>query len=187
MSDGWWARKLGGAPEQRRASTPARGDQQWYPTPQYQPPPAQEPWARSGIDPVQRPAMEISDDVLAFMEDESGTYTYGKAGNVTEMRSDGSRGSVAAAPMFLREIPDDVDPSMLSLADKHEFFWQRTARAPLRGHSKSLRAEPERCPSCGDPRYFTRKANSRNGKMPAPMCMACSYTGDSYEISSLNV
>jgi hypothetical protein len=187
---GFWDNVVNGstaAPPQRAPSTPSRGEQ-WYPTPQYQPSSA-EPWAQPPVDSVQRQGMEISQDVLDFMED-SGTFAYGKGGSVTEMRSDGTQGSVTSAPMFLKEIPDDIDPGMLSMADRHEYYWQRAARAPLRGRSKALRVENQRCPECDDPRYFTRVTQKKNINgvvmVPAPMCMACGYTGDSIQLSQLN-
>src|SRR5256885_1002756 len=155
---GFWEKELGnGAPAGRPVSTPARGGD-WYPTPQYSPPPSAEPWARPSVDPVQRAEGEISQQVLDFMEDSDGTWDYGRAGSgIQAVREDGTAlGLGAANPMFLREIPDGIDPAMLSMADRHEYYWQRAARAPLRGRGRALRVVHERCPECGDPRYFTR-------------------------------
>lgn len=182
---GFWDNVVSGggatAVPQRAPSTPSRGGDQWYPTPQYQPQQA-EPWARPAADPVQQQGEQISQDVLDFMED-SGTYSSGRAGAIHE---DANGTALKASPMFLKTIPDDIDPSMLSMADRHEYYWQRAARAPLRGRSKALRAEPERCPECDDPRYFTRNSNKANGHAPAPLCMACGYTGNHIQLSSLN-
>lgn len=196
---GFWDTQLGDvAPPARQVSTPARGGGDWMPTPQYVAPRQAEPWAQPAVDPVQQPYQEqaLPPEVLAFLEDgeESGTWAYNRAGSgingirINEATGEATSqlGAAQAAPMFLKEIPDGIDPSMLSMADKHEYFWQRAARSPLRGRSKALRAEPDRCPACGDPRYFSRRTQKRNGQEPAPICMACSYTGDSYEISSLN-
>lgn len=185
---GFWD-QVGAPVERRQVSTPS-GD--WRPNPQYQPPPEQyyEPQQQ------QRGPLrdDISPDVLAIMDEDQGSWSYNKGGSgiqgvrVNEQTGEvtGNLGSGQAAPMFLREIPDGIDPGMLSMADKHEYFWQRAARAPMRGRSKAMRAEPDRCPACGDARFFNRNTSKRGGHSPAPMCMACSYTGDAYEITSLN-
>lgn len=191
---GFWD-QVGAAPQQQRqVSTPSRGD--WYPTPQYQPPRQQEPWEQPQQQQQQRPSYEdeMSPEVRTFLEDGSGTWSYNHAGSgIQGVRTNeqtgevtGNLGAGQAAPMFLHEIPDGIDPSMLSMADRHEYFWQKAARSPLKGRSKALRAEPDRCPACGDARYFSRGTQKRNGFSPAPMCMACSYTGDAYEITQLN-
>lgn len=178
--------------QQRQVSTPSRGGD-WYPTPQYQPPSQQQQqWQQ----PQQQRSYEddMSPEVRSFLEEgDGGTWSYDHAGSgIQGVRTNeageviGNLGAGQAGPMFLREIPDGVDPSMLSMAEKHEYFWQKAARSPLKGRSKALRAEPDRCPACGDARYFSRGTQKRNGHSPAPMCMACSYTGDAYEITSLN-
>lgn len=191
---GWWDKALNGgedpAPYQGRPiSTPAPTTQ-WMPHPQYQPQVQRvAPWEQPPQDPVQRASQEVSGDILQFMQEEAGTWTYGQAGTgIEEVRADGSHigHQTTASPMFLREMPDDMDPSMLSIHDKHEWLWQRVARSPLKGKSRALKAEPNRCPRCNDARYFERKMNSKNGMPPAPICMACGYTGESYEISTLN-
>lgn len=191
---GFWD-QVGAAPQQqtqRTVSTPSRGD--WYPTPQYQPPRQQETWEQPQQQRQPSYEDEMSPEVRNFLDGEDGgTWSYNRAGSgIQGVRTNdageviGNLGAGQAAPMFLREIPDGIDPGMLSMADKHEYFWQRAARSPLKGRSKALRAEPDRCPACGDARFFSRGTQTRNGYAPAPMCMACSYTGDAYEITSLN-
>jgi hypothetical protein len=171
----WWDRALNGgqeAPPSRPVSTPTPGPATWYPTPQYSPP-QQDPWAQAPVDPVQQASIEISDDVLRLMDDGDGTWSY-----------EGDS-SVAPSMRLNTNVPDAVDSSM-SMHERHEVMWKRAAMAPLRGKSKALKAEPDRCPACGDARYFTRRINSQYGKAPRPICMACSYTGDNYSISELN-
>jgi hypothetical protein len=82
---------------------------------------------------------------------------------------------------------DQVDTSQMSINEKHEVLWKRMVNAPARGRGEAAKnGEDQECPQCGSANYFVRKKNSRDGKLPAPMCMACSYTGDSYSLSSLN-
>jgi hypothetical protein len=55
----------------------------------------------------------------------------------------------------------------LALNNPKRFF---TARA----------GENQLCPECGDNRFFTRDnwKDKRTGMAPAPLCMACGYSGD---------
>jgi len=60
----------------------------------------------------------------------------------------------------------------------------------FRGSDKVRRLENENCPECGDPRYFNRtdpkmsKINAAGQRCaPAPVCMACGYTGGMFEQS----
>lgn len=179
---GFWDKVVNGGGDgevgpvpRRQPSTPARGAQAWYPTPQYQPQ-DQEPWARPSVDEVQYDNMELSEDLLDIMDD-TGTTT------MSGMRN--SRFAPATLDDGMAFL-DSVDPNSLSQSMRNEWEWRRIYRAPLHGRSRAMKAERERCPACGDVRYFTRAMNKKNGMLPAPVCMACSYTGDGYSISTLN-
>jgi transposase-like protein len=89
---------------------------------------------------------------------------------------------------YAAQYGQERDTSAMSAGEKADYQWERIQAAAIRSarNESRLAGEGERCPMCQSELYFVRKNHSNMGKEPAPMCMSCSYTGQSYRISQLN-